>query len=77
MNDIVNEYSLTAFFAVIFTEFTLIDWMGVPEITPVELFSTRPIGREPEMIEYEGLDPVVDGVQVKASLRGIVNDDWG
>ena len=49
--------------------------MGIPEITPVELFSTRPIGREPEMIEYEGLDPVVDGVQVKASLRGIVNDD--
>ena len=37
-------------------------WVGVPEITPVELFRIIPYGSEPDWIENDGLSPVKKGL---------------
>ena len=57
----VNErgkvWLLTAFNASIVTDWDRTNWEGIPEMIPVEGLRDRPVGRDPDMIENEGLVP--------------------
>lgn len=63
----VNDWSLTSLEALIVTDWEESDWEGVPEIVPVDEWRERPTGRDPEVIEKEGLSPVMKGVTENGS----------
>ena len=61
-NDIENEIELISLVALMITEIEETDWEGIPEITPVSGLRDSPEGRDPEVIENEGLSPLMKGV---------------
>ena len=61
-NDIEKERELTSLVALMVTEWEETDWEGIPEITPVSRLRDSPEGRDPEVIENEGLSPLMKGV---------------
>ena len=39
----------------------MMNWEGVPSITPVDGFRDRPIGSDPDVMENKGSDPLIVG----------------
>lgn len=61
-NDIEKDKELTSLVALMVTDWEETDWEGIPEITPVSGLRDSPEGRDPEVIENEGLSPLMKGV---------------
>ena len=58
----VTDRSLTLLDALIVTDWYMIDWEGIPDITPVVELRDNPIGRDPDKIEKERSSPSITGV---------------
>ena len=43
------------------------NWEGIPNITPVDSLSVKPVGSDPEVIENDNLSP---------STAGVTENDW-
>ena len=69
------ELDPRSFCALIVTCLPVTDADGVPEITPVLVFSVSPEGNEPDGIEKTTDSPVNTGVIENDALLGMVYDD--
>ena len=62
VNERMKDKELTSLVALMVTDWEETDWEGIPEITPVSGLRDSPEGRDPEVIENEGLSPLMKGV---------------
>ena len=62
-----NDWSLTWFEALIVMDWDTTNWEGIPNITPVDSLSVKPVGSDPEVIENDNLSP---------STAGVTENDW-
>ena len=53
----VSDWSLTSLNALIVTE-----WVGIPDMTPVDELRERPVGSDPDVIENKSSSPLTVGV---------------
>ena len=61
VNTIVVDMLPTPFSALIVTDCWFTNWIGSPDITPVDVLRVIPEGKEPVWIENIGESPVIDG----------------
>ena len=57
VNERENDWSLTSLNALIVTE-----WVGIPDMTPVDELRERPVGSDPDVIENKSSSPLTVGV---------------
>ena len=62
-----NDWSLTWFEALIVMDWDTTNWEGIPNITPVDSLSVKPVGSDPEVIENDNSSP---------STAGVTENDW-
>ena len=62
-----NDWSLTWFEALIVMDWDTTNWEGIPNITPVDSLSVKPVGSDPEVIENDNSSP---------STVGVTENDW-
>ena len=67
VNERENDWSLTWFEALIVMDWDTTNWEGIPNITPVDSLSVKPVGSDPEVIENDNLSP---------STAGVTENDW-
>ena len=77
VNDRVINRSLTSFDALIITDLDIMNWEGIPEMTPFVELRMSPVGSDPDKSENDISSPLTVGVMENDSFFVNTYDDWG